>query len=152
MLDYMHALFPVNLLCMWRQFESCTRMVDSEYQYTERLFLKTASHKIQSKRENLKDLNFNNHIMCCWMYSLICIFLFELSSLPFYSEASDIMKSIGDAIHFLHSINIAHRDIKVIPHCIYLRQNLQWKKKHAKHAWTFLQGIMRSLLGNKSGE
>ncbi|XP_051805918.1 MAP kinase-activated protein kinase 2-like isoform X5 [Acanthochromis polyacanthus] len=27
-------------------------------------------------------------------------------------EASDIMKSIGEAIHFLHSINIAHRDIK----------------------------------------
>ncbi|KAI4823555.1 hypothetical protein KUCAC02_012136, partial [Chaenocephalus aceratus] len=27
-------------------------------------------------------------------------------------EASDIMKSIGEAIHFLHFINIAHRDIK----------------------------------------
>ncbi|XP_029292373.1 MAP kinase-activated protein kinase 2-like isoform X2 [Cottoperca gobio] len=27
-------------------------------------------------------------------------------------EASDIMKSIGEAINFLHSINIAHRDIK----------------------------------------
>ncbi|XP_071776871.1 MAP kinase-activated protein kinase 2-like [Centroberyx gerrardi] len=27
-------------------------------------------------------------------------------------EASDIMKSIGEAIHFLHAINIAHRDIK----------------------------------------
>ncbi|KAK9514830.1 hypothetical protein VZT92_025517 [Zoarces viviparus] len=27
-------------------------------------------------------------------------------------EASDIMKSIGEAIHFLHSINIAHRDVK----------------------------------------
>ncbi|XP_077938801.1 MAP kinase-activated protein kinase 2 isoform X1 [Gasterosteus aculeatus] len=29
-------------------------------------------------------------------------------------EASDIMKSIGEATHFLHSINIAHRDIKVM--------------------------------------
>lgn len=27
-------------------------------------------------------------------------------------EASDIMKSIGEAIYFLHSINIAHRDVK----------------------------------------
>lgn len=27
-------------------------------------------------------------------------------------EASDIMKSIGEAIHFLHAINIAHRDVK----------------------------------------
>ncbi|XP_033483993.1 MAP kinase-activated protein kinase 2-like isoform X2 [Epinephelus lanceolatus] len=27
-------------------------------------------------------------------------------------EASDIMRSIGEAIYFLHSINIAHRDIK----------------------------------------
>ncbi|KAI1890537.1 hypothetical protein AGOR_G00154710 [Albula goreensis] len=27
-------------------------------------------------------------------------------------EASDIMKSIGDAIQFLHAINIAHRDVK----------------------------------------
>ncbi|KAI1892449.1 hypothetical protein AGOR_G00133480 [Albula goreensis] len=28
-------------------------------------------------------------------------------------EASDIMKSIGEAIQFLHAINIAHRDVKV---------------------------------------
>ncbi|KAM6927516.1 MAP kinase-activated protein kinase 2 [Xenentodon cancila] len=27
-------------------------------------------------------------------------------------EASDIMKSIGEAIQFLHSVNIAHRDVK----------------------------------------
>ncbi|XP_063072356.1 MAP kinase-activated protein kinase 2 [Engraulis encrasicolus] len=27
-------------------------------------------------------------------------------------EASDIMKSIGEAIQFLHAINIAHRDVK----------------------------------------
>lgn len=29
------------------------------------------------------------------------------------SEASDIMKSIGEAIQYLHAINIAHRDVKV---------------------------------------
>lgn len=33
------------------------------------------------------------------------------------SEASEIMKSIGEAIQYLHSINIAHRDVKV---CIIL--------------------------------
>ncbi|XP_057243978.1 MAP kinase-activated protein kinase 2-like [Malurus melanocephalus] len=31
-------------------------------------------------------------------------------------EASEIMKSIGEAIQYLHSINIAHRDVKVPPH------------------------------------
>lgn len=31
----------------------------------------------------------------------------------FLLEASDIMKSIGEAIQFLHAINIAHRDVKV---------------------------------------
>ena len=31
----------------------------------------------------------------------------------FNSEASDIMKNIGEAIQFLHAINIAHRDVKV---------------------------------------
>lgn len=31
----------------------------------------------------------------------------------FFAEASDIMKSIGEAIQFLHAINIAHRDVKV---------------------------------------
>lgn len=55
---------------------------------------------------------------------------------PFhFSEASDIMKSIGEAIHFLHTINIAHRDIKVTPHCIYLRQHLQ--------QWTVKCALMR---------
>ncbi|KAG9339715.1 hypothetical protein JZ751_023362 [Albula glossodonta] len=29
-----------------------------------------------------------------------------------FAEASDIMKSIGEAIQFLHAINIAHRDVK----------------------------------------
>lgn len=28
-------------------------------------------------------------------------------------EASDIMKSIGEAIEYLHAVNIAHRDVKV---------------------------------------
>lgn len=36
---------------------------------------------------------------------------FSLSS----AEASEIMKSIGEAIQYLHSINIAHRDVKVTP-------------------------------------
>uniref|UniRef100_A0AAR2LT52 non-specific serine/threonine protein kinase n=1 Tax=Pygocentrus nattereri TaxID=42514 RepID=A0AAR2LT52_PYGNA len=31
---------------------------------------------------------------------------------PTTTEASDIMKSIGEAIQFLHGINIAHRDVK----------------------------------------
>lgn len=34
-----------------------------------------------------------------------------ISLLP--AEASEIMKSIGEAIQYLHSINIAHRDVKV---------------------------------------
>lgn len=41
------------------------------------------------------------------------------------------MKSIGEATHFLHTINIAHRDIKVMPHCVYFRQNLERKAKPA---------------------
>lgn len=28
-------------------------------------------------------------------------------------EASEIMRSIGEAVEFLHGINIAHRDLKV---------------------------------------
>lgn len=81
--------------------------------------------------ETLKDYNLNK--MCCAMHSLICIFLFELSLCPFhfsslillfsFNSSSDIMKSIGEAIHFLHTINIGHRDIKVIRHYVYLRQN-----------------------------
>ncbi|KAI6072696.1 MAP kinase-activated protein kinase 2 [Aix galericulata] len=35
-------------------------------------------------------------------------------------EASEIMKSIGEAIQYLHSINIAHRDVKV-PRCALTR-------------------------------
>jgi len=34
-------------------------------------------------------------------------------AVSFFAEASDIMKSIGEAIQFLHAINIAHRDVKV---------------------------------------
>lgn len=44
----------------------------------------------------------------------LCLELFLLSPTP-YLEASDIMKSIGEAIQYLHAIDIAHRDIKVKP-------------------------------------
>lgn len=44
------------------------------------------------------------------------------SGFPLLSaEASEIMKSIGEAIQYLHSVNIAHRDVKVtllIPHAL----------------------------------
>lgn len=40
--------------------------------------------------------------------SVLCFSLFS-------AEASEIMKSIGEAIQYLHSINIAHRDVKVPP-------------------------------------
>lgn len=38
---------------------------------------------------------------------------FPLPHSLFSAEASEIMKSIGEAIQYLHSINIAHRDVKV---------------------------------------
>jgi len=48
--------------------------------------------------------------------SQILIFFF-FSSPPFHStqwvEASEIMRSIGEAVEFLHGISIAHRDLKV---------------------------------------
>lgn len=37
----------------------------------------------------------------------------------FFAEASDIMKSIGEAIQFLHAVNIAHRDVKVCAIALY---------------------------------
>lgn len=39
------------------------------------------------------------------------------SNLTYRRPGSKIMKSIGEAIQYLHSINIAHRDVKV---CIIL--------------------------------
>lgn len=42
----------------------------------------------------------------------------------FALEASDIMKSIGEAIQFLHAVNIAHRDVKV---CITALGVCLWK-------------------------
>lgn len=50
----------------------------------------------------------------CWVIkpnNTSCAFL-SLSHLT-APEASEIMKSIGEAIQYLHSINIAHRDVKV---------------------------------------
>lgn len=45
-----------------------------------------------------------------------CIGRLVSSGFPLLSaEASEIMKSIGEAIQYLHSINIAHRDVKVTP-------------------------------------
>uniref|UniRef100_A0A8C5TWU8 non-specific serine/threonine protein kinase n=1 Tax=Malurus cyaneus samueli TaxID=2593467 RepID=A0A8C5TWU8_9PASS len=53
----------------------------------------------------------------CLLIVMECCALFNLpgkASDGFFaaSEASEIMKSIGEAIQYLHSINIAHRDVK----------------------------------------
>lgn len=47
-------------------------------------------------------------------------FPWRISS-PFAVEASGIMKSIGEAIQFLHAVNIAHRDVKVGITALYSR-------------------------------
>uniref|UniRef100_A0A8C5E288 non-specific serine/threonine protein kinase n=1 Tax=Gouania willdenowi TaxID=441366 RepID=A0A8C5E288_GOUWI len=47
---------------------------------------------------------------CC--YTLLFVHFIQKSMCLFTLEASDIMKSIGEAIQYLHAVNIAHRDVK----------------------------------------
>lgn len=62
-------------------------------------------------------------LMSWWVWALglhrqvgLSSFRTPSSGFPLLSaEASEIMKSIGEAIQYLHSINIAHRDVKVTP-------------------------------------
>lgn len=60
-----------------------------------------------------KLLEINGQKICWLKQQPRCLqFPWRIYSL-FALEASDIMKSIGEAIEFLHAVNIAHRDVKV---------------------------------------
>lgn len=50
---------------------------------------------------------------CSGFFNLMTHLVTFFPSPAFPTEASEIMKSIGEAIQYLHSINIAHRDVKV---------------------------------------
>lgn len=84
--------------------------------------LKTPGNKWQQRLDKATN--------CCVPISLTDLFsLFAL-------EASGIMKNIGEAIQFLHAVNIAHRDVKV---CTTAREILKITNRCVFHSLlTFL--------------